>query len=103
MPKINLIQSPVSSKSKAGQGIRSMKSYNHLYEKIYDPENLRLAIHRAAKGSKKKRRRDVQYCFSHEDEVVERLHNMLVNETYEFKQHQPRLRYDQNSTNTGRS
>ena len=74
-----------------------MKSYSHLYEKIYDPDNLRLAIHRAAKGAKKKRRRDVQYCLSHEEDVVQKLHDMLVNETYVFKQHEPRLRYDQNS------
>ncbi len=74
-----------------------MKSYNHLYEKIYDPENLRLAIHRAAKGEKKKSRRDVKYCLAHEEETIKQLHDLLVNERYEFHQHLPRMRYDQNS------
>ncbi len=74
-----------------------MKSYNHLYELIYEEKNLRKAIHKASKGSKKKRRKDVRYCLSHIDEAVKQYQDILINESYAFYQHQPRLRYDQNS------
>ena len=33
-----------------------MKSYNHLWEKVVDPENIKLAIRNAAKGKRKRKR-----------------------------------------------
>lgn len=52
-----------------------MKTYNHLLEKIYDKDNIRKAILKAARGKREKH--SVQYALSHIDEVVERIHNEL--------------------------
>ena len=57
-----------------------MKRYGFLYEKIYDKQNIRLAILSASK--RKKKRRVVQKALSRIDELVEHIHLDLKNKTY---------------------
>lgn len=52
-----------------------MKTYNHLLEKICDKENVRKALHRAAKG--KKQKRSVKYALENEEEVIEKISQEL--------------------------
>lgn len=69
-----------------------MKSYNHLYEKVYDRKNLAKALENSAKGKKnKKKSKEVNWCLEHSDKVVEELHDLLVNETYQFRRHKPQI------------
>jgi len=57
-----------------------MKTYNHLFEKIIDKENIRKAICRAALGKRKKA--TVRKALSHIEEVVNKLHESLKNGTW---------------------
>ena len=52
-----------------------MKSYNHLWEAMIEPENVRQCILDAAKG--KKKRKSVQYVLDKIDYNVKHLTNLL--------------------------
>jgi hypothetical protein len=54
-----------------------LKSYNHLFEKIIDEDNIRLAIYEAAK--KKKRRKDVQKVLNNIEYHVKKIKYILEN------------------------
>ena len=57
-----------------------MKRYNNIYTKICDDNNIRLAIHKASRG--KKKRKVVQKILANEDYYVEQIKSMLVNKTH---------------------
>lgn len=57
-----------------------MKTVNNLFEKIADEENILQAIHRAARG--KRRKRIVRYALKHDREVAHMLHEKLVAGTW---------------------
>lgn len=57
-----------------------MKRYGHLYEKIYDMENLKLAHQHAKKG--KGWYAEVQMIDSDPDKYLKELQDMLINKTY---------------------
>lgn len=57
-----------------------MKTYNHLFEKVVDKDNIRKAILKAARG--KRRKATVRKTLKHIDEAVEYLHNQLVSGTW---------------------
>lgn len=57
-----------------------MKTYNHLFEKIVDKDNIRKAILKAARG--KRRKATVRKTLKHIDEAVDYLHEQLVNRTW---------------------
>lgn len=57
-----------------------MKRIGYLYEKIYDKQNIRHAIYRAAKG--KRQRADVQRVLADIDKYTDRIHEMLISETF---------------------
>lgn len=57
-----------------------MKRIGHLYEKIYDKQNIRAAILRAAKG--KRHRTDVQKVMRNIDQYVDRIHHLLMTQTF---------------------
>lgn len=57
-----------------------MHTVNNLFEKIVDEENILLAIHKAAKG--KRRKRAVRYALSHDMEIAHMLHEKLVDGTW---------------------
>ena len=67
-----------------------MKSYNHLYEKVYEKGNLTKALHRSARGKNRRRVGEiVKWCLEHESEVITELQNKLKTETYSFRHHKP--------------
>ena len=53
-----------------------MKSYNHLWEKVITPENIKLAIHNAAKGKHKRTR--VEQMLKDPDAYVPYYQNMAA-------------------------
>lgn len=57
-----------------------MKTYNHLFEKIIDKDNIRKAILKAARG--KRRKATVRKTLKHIDEAVDYLHEQLANGTW---------------------
>ena len=57
-----------------------MKRYDHLYEKIYDLENLRKAHQHAKKG--KGWYREVQEIDKDPDKYLKQIQEMLINHTY---------------------
>ena len=57
-----------------------MKTYNDLYPKICELENIKLAIRNASKGKRKKK--SVQYALKHIDEVAVNIQQELLNETW---------------------
>lgn len=60
-------------------GCNYMKRYGHLYEKIYDMENLKLAHQHAKKG--KGWYAEVQMIDSDPDKYLKELQDMLINKT----------------------
>ena len=54
-----------------------MKSYSHLYEKIIDEDNLKLAIKNAIKGRTKKRRKKIKQYIENTDEAVKELKTLV--------------------------
>ncbi len=58
-----------------------MKTYSHLYEKIVDIDNIKLAVTRAAEH--KRTRRDVARVLANPDKYALRIQQMLLSETYE--------------------
>ena len=57
-----------------------MKRIGNLYEIVCSKETIHKAIHEASRG--KKKRRDVQKILPNEDFYVDRIHRMLVSESY---------------------
>lgn len=68
-------------------GCNYMKRYGHLYEKIYDMENLKLAHQHAKKG--KGWYAEVQMIDSDPDKYLKELQDMLINKTYSPVGHLP--------------
>ncbi len=58
-----------------------MKRHGWLYEKAFTKDNIRLAIHKASKG--KKKRRIVQKILANEDFYVDEIYNMMWSFTFE--------------------
>lgn len=67
-----------------------MKTFNHLYEKVIDPEILKMAVHKVCVGRKKRKYLD-QYC-QNEEETAKKAYNWVIN--YEPIQHKPKEIYD---------
>lgn len=72
-----------------------MKSYNHLFEKIVNRENINLAIDNASK--RKNRRPDVRYVKRHRTEMIEKVRNMLLNDKFKPQIHKMRKIFDGSS------
>lgn len=66
-----------------------MKRIGYIYEKIYDKENLRTAIYKAAKGKSDKR--NIKFILDNIDKFIDRLHEDLKNETYKLSEN--RIKY----------
>ncbi len=66
-----------------------MKRHGNLYEKIVDPENIRMAVREARKG--KSRLKIVQWCNRNEDLVVGNIHRMLRDKTYRTSRYKTML------------
>lgn len=56
------------------------KTYNNLFEKIVEKENILLAIKKAAKG--KKHKSSVKYALRNINEVAERIQQELVSDSW---------------------
>lgn len=54
----------------------NMKSYNHLFEKLLERENIIKAIRKASK--RKTKRKDVSYILSHIEETVKKIRQILL-------------------------
>lgn len=67
-----------------------MKSYNHLWEKLISPENIKLAIKNASRG--KRKRTNVKYIYGHQDEFIGYYQHLA--ETYEAIRRKPKEIYD---------
>ena len=67
-------------------GCNYMKRYGHLYEKIYDMENLKLAHQHAKKG--KGWYAEVQMIDSDPDKYLKELQDMLMNKTYHTSEYE---------------
>ena len=66
-----------------------MKSYNHLFEKIIDEDNIKLAIHEAAK--KKKKRKDVQNVLNNIEYHIKKIKYILENNLFKPRKHIPKI------------
>ncbi|MDO5792744.1 MAG: hypothetical protein Q4Q00_00960, partial [Turicibacter sp.] len=69
-----------------------MKRYGFLYEKVYDIDNIKEAIHNASKG--KRNRRRVSYILENSNEYAERIHLMLKHKIYSPSQYIEQTIYD---------
>lgn len=69
-----------------------MKRIGHLYEKIYDKENLRQALVNAQKG--KKHYYDVIEVNKDPEKYIDLLHNMLKNKTYQTSEYEFYIKND---------
>lgn len=58
----------------------NMKRKGYIYEKIYDKDNIRMALENASRH--KKKMRVVQKVLKNKEYYVNQIHNMLKNETY---------------------
>lgn len=63
-----------------------MKSYNHLMEKMLSPENVKLAIKKAAKGKRDRKR--VRRILENPDRYVEYYQNFAIN--YKHRNKKPK-------------
>lgn len=63
-----------------------MKSYNHIFDKIIDPDNLRIAIDRSSLG--KRERGDVKRVRQDPDKHIAIIRERLINRTYEIPRHE---------------
>jgi hypothetical protein len=61
-----------------------MKRIGYLFEKIYDKNNLKLAIKNASKY--KRKRADVRKILNNEEKYINKLYDLLKNETYILNQ-----------------
>ena len=57
-----------------------MKSYNHLFEKVFTDDNIRLALQNAAKNKRKnnKRHRQLRYAYAHTEEFIPKVKQWLL-------------------------
>ena len=69
-----------------------MKSYNHLWEKFIDEDNIKLAIKNSSNGGKKKKREDVSWVLNHEEWTIRRIKNNISH--YKNSEHAPKIIYD---------
>lgn len=69
-----------------------MKRIGHLYEKVYDEENIKLAINNASKGKRSRRR--VKHILDNIDEYSERIHLMLKHQVYSPSEYIEDVIYD---------
>lgn len=60
--------------------IREMKTYKNIFEKVIEPDNIRMAIINASKG--KRKRRDVKDIYENQDYHIEIIRSMLIEGTY---------------------
>ena len=67
-----------------------MKSYNHLWEKLISPDNIKLAIRKASKGKRDRKR--VRYILEHIDEYVEYYQDKAI--LYKHRIKPPKKIYD---------
>ena len=70
----------------------SMKRHGHLWDKLVDHENLRLAIKNASRG--KRWQRKVKKVLAREDECVQELHNMLISGQYHTAKYKTKVIYE---------
>lgn len=66
-----------------------MKSYNHLFEKVIDRDNIDKAIEKAS--NKKKKRKDVQHVLRNKDKYISKLIIILLNGKFRVRQHVPKI------------
>lgn len=66
-----------------------MKSYNNLFEKVIDKENIRLAIKNSSRH--KLKRREVKEVLANEEKHVDIIFNMLKNKTYTSPNHKIKI------------
>lgn len=59
-----------------------MKRIGYLYEKIYDYDNIMLAIKNASRGGKKKRKKSVKKILAQKEIYAAKIQEMLQTETY---------------------
>lgn len=69
-----------------------MKRVGYLYHKIYDKDNLRLALKNAQKG--KKDYYEVKIANENPEYYVDKLHNMLKNKTYKTSEYEVFIKND---------
>lgn len=74
------------------EGSQSMKRFGHLYEKIYDMNNLKLAHQNAKKG--KGWYREVKMVDSNPDYYLSQLQDMLKNKTYRTSNYETFIKRD---------
>lgn len=67
-----------------------MKSYNHLYEKLLNPNNIRVAIKKASKG--KRGRKRVKEILERIDEYIPYFQNFIIN--YKTRHKKPKVIYE---------
>lgn len=90
MVKMNSMRATVSSKSNTVERIRQMKSYNHLMEKTKSPSNIRLAIKKAAKGKRSRKR--VRQMLENTEEFIPFFQDKAY--LYKHRMKQPKKIYD---------
>ena len=66
-----------------------MKSYNHLFEKIIDSENIRKAIRQSSK--RKRDRKVVQQVLQNEDHYIKVIQDILTNDKFTIRKHTPKI------------
>lgn len=64
-----------------------MKTYRHLFEKVTEYENIKKAIHHAARG--KRSRDDVMNILDNEDFHINEIRSILLNKTFHVPHHKP--------------
>ncbi len=74
-----------------------MKTYNNLYDKMLDLENIKECIKKATKGKKKRRRRYVQKLLANLDDSAVEIRNLIT--SGEFKFHKSNTAIINESTN----
>lgn len=67
-----------------------MRSYNHLWEKVISPDNIKLAIRNASKGKRDRTR--VREIFENMDKYIPHFQKMAM--TYKHKRKPPKIIYD---------
>jgi len=72
-----------------------MKSYNHLFEKVVEKDNITTAIY---KSSKRKRKRvDVKRVFENTEKYIKKIQTLLTDQTYRIQPHNAIKIYDGSS------
>lgn len=66
-----------------------MKRYGNLYSLITDKENIELAFKKASLN--KSRQKQIRLAKEHKDEIIESVHQMLVNKTYHTSEYRTKI------------